>query len=240
MILKILDRPIAFHRCLVDLTQNVAGALLLSQAIYWQNRCPSEDGWWFKTAEDWLDETGLHRKEFESARRSCASFLEHERRGIPAKCFYRVKEDEVQTRLSVLGNLVCPKWTNSDVQNGQSTVRTETSSETSSETTIPDRLGEVSFEEFVAAWNRIDGVQKVKVLSAGRRKAFNTRMKDHYFREHWREAFERIARSSFCTGRNERGWAASFDWFAKEDKCVHITEGKYDNRVSPPELKFKL
>jgi hypothetical protein len=130
--LKILDRPIAFHRCLVDLTENVAGALLLSQAIYWQNRCESEDGWWWKTAEQWLEETGLHRKEFESARRSCSEFLEHERRGIPAKCFYRVKHGLVQSRLSETGKLDCPKRANKTDQNGQST-STETSSESTTE-----------------------------------------------------------------------------------------------------------
>ena len=168
--LTLLDRPIAFHRCFVDLTRKVAGALLLSQAIYWQRRCESKDGWWWKTAEDWLEETGLHRKEFESARRSCAPFLQHERRDIPAKCYYRVDLDEVQSRLSVLDKQVCPKWTNRYVQNGQSTVSTETSSETSSETSfeqamagvpifLRDQIGKhTDFAKMVfESWDSVDG-----------------------------------------------------------------------------------
>lgn len=131
-ILQLLDRPIAFHRCLVDLTQNVAGALLLSQAIYWQKRCESEDGWWWKTAEQWKEETGLHRKEFESARRSCSEFLAWERRGAPAKCYYMVRVLDVHSRLSETCKLVCTKRANKNGRNGQS-LSTETTSETTSE-----------------------------------------------------------------------------------------------------------
>ncbi len=133
--LKLLDRPIAFHRCLVDLTDSALGALLLSQAIYWQNRCTSEDGWWWKTAEQWLEETGLHRREFESARRACAPFLECERREVPAKCFYRVKEDVVQSRLAETYKLDCTNPPNKIGGNVQTTNGTETTSESTSETT---------------------------------------------------------------------------------------------------------
>ena len=48
--LNLLNRPIAFHRCLVILTGSILAALLLSQALYWQRRVPEQrDGRWFKT-----------------------------------------------------------------------------------------------------------------------------------------------------------------------------------------------
>jgi hypothetical protein len=53
--IQILDRPIAFHRCLVRVTKSVAAALMLSQAIYWSNRTKDPDGWFWKTAEDCLN-----------------------------------------------------------------------------------------------------------------------------------------------------------------------------------------
>ena len=67
-LLQLLDRPIAFHRCFVTLTGSVTAALMLSQALYWQRRCKEPEGWWYKTLEEWTEETGLNRRETEAAR----------------------------------------------------------------------------------------------------------------------------------------------------------------------------
>ena len=42
-ILDLLDRPIAYHRIFARLTGSVHAALMLSQAVYWQNRATSEN-----------------------------------------------------------------------------------------------------------------------------------------------------------------------------------------------------
>lgn len=69
-LLELLDRPIAFHRCFVTLTGSITAALMLSQALYWQQRTKHDGGWWFKKQEEWTDETGLSRREQENARQS--------------------------------------------------------------------------------------------------------------------------------------------------------------------------
>lgn len=134
--LFVLDRPIAFHRCFVELTGSVTGALLLSQAIYWQNRCKSHDGWWWKTAEEWQEETGMSRRELETARSGCRKFIEYEVRGIPAKGFYRVRVEAVQTSMAESAKLDCTKPPNLDGGKRQS-ISTETTSETTTESTYP-------------------------------------------------------------------------------------------------------
>lgn len=88
-----LDRPIAFHRVFVKLTGSVTAALMLSQAVYWSKRANTNDeGWFFKTAAQWEDETGLSRFEQEGARKALkrSSFWKEELRGVPAKMHYRV------------------------------------------------------------------------------------------------------------------------------------------------------
>ncbi len=87
----ILDRPIAFHRCFVTLTGSVNAALMLSQAVYWQKR-NREGGWWYQTQEKWEDETGLSRREQETARRDLRKtpFWNEELRGLPGKLNYFV------------------------------------------------------------------------------------------------------------------------------------------------------
>ncbi|MGH8671897.1 MAG: hypothetical protein ACREUA_07660, partial [Burkholderiales bacterium] len=66
------DDVIAFHPRLVTLTGRITSALMLGQAIYWTRRYlrhhPERDGWFWKTQREWNVETGLSRKEQETAR----------------------------------------------------------------------------------------------------------------------------------------------------------------------------
>lgn len=100
----LLDRPIAFHRVFVTLTGSVAAALMLSQAIYWSLRTKDPNGWFYKTQEEWEEETGLTRREQETARKQLrgTGFWQEDRRDVPAKLFFRI-DKTVLSRL--LANL---------------------------------------------------------------------------------------------------------------------------------------
>lgn len=149
----LFDRPIAFHRCFVELTGSVAGALFLSQAAYWQQRCKSPDGYWWKTREEWEEETGMRRCELESARKAASKFVHFIRRGIPAKTYYKVHIDLIISRLPETYHLDGGKPANCMVEN-QPTGRSETSrlyiettSETTSETKYRGRFAPPTIEE---------------------------------------------------------------------------------------------
>lgn len=118
-----LDRPIAFQRVFVALGVGVTGALMLSQAVYWSRRSDSDTGWFFKTMAEWEEETGLTRREQESARsRLCElGVFQEERRGIPAKLFFRVDFDKLEECIegSEAAKQVCTKAPNKGAQNEQ-------------------------------------------------------------------------------------------------------------------------
>ena len=101
-LLHLLDRPIAFHRCFVDITGSVTAALMLSQAIYWQKRTKDHDGWWYKTRDEWTEETGLSRYEQEGARKRLRKLglMQERLRGVPATIWYRVNEERLLEGLS--------------------------------------------------------------------------------------------------------------------------------------------
>ncbi len=88
----IFKRPIAFHRSLVSLTGSVTAALMLGQACYWDERTDDPEGWFWKTRDEWEDETGLTRWEQEAARRKLREhgFLQEKLAGVPARMYYRV------------------------------------------------------------------------------------------------------------------------------------------------------
>jgi hypothetical protein len=95
------DRPIAFNRDFVRLGIGVKGSLFLSQAIYWSKRTKDSDGWFYKTNEEWEEETGLTRREQDTVRAELKArgFLHVELRGIPAKNYYLVELDNIANSL---------------------------------------------------------------------------------------------------------------------------------------------
>jgi hypothetical protein len=56
---RILGRSIIFHRIFLFLTGDLAASLFLSQACYWSDIKEDEGGWFYKSAKDWEQETGL-------------------------------------------------------------------------------------------------------------------------------------------------------------------------------------
>lgn len=91
-ILDLFDRPIAYHRCFAAITGSVTAAVMLSQAFYWCKRTTLAGNWFWKTQEDWFDETGLTRYEQEGARKILRKLgiFEEKKEGIPAKLYFRV------------------------------------------------------------------------------------------------------------------------------------------------------
>jgi hypothetical protein len=99
---NLLDRPIAFHRCFAELGGSVNAGLMLSQAVYWSKRSTTKDGWFWKTAEEWTEETYLSRTEQATARKQLKRLTcwQEELRGVPAKLFYRIDFDALDDLLS--------------------------------------------------------------------------------------------------------------------------------------------
>jgi hypothetical protein len=98
ILMQLLDRPIAFHPCLVRITGSVNAAILLGQAIYWSKRTKDDNGWFYKSQQVWEEETALHRFEQENARKVLRNkhILEEKKAGVPAKLFYRVNFEALE------------------------------------------------------------------------------------------------------------------------------------------------
>jgi len=136
-LIDIMDRPIAFQRPYVALTGSINAALFLSQACYWTTRGDSE-GWFFKKQSEWQDETGLTRREQETARKTLKELgiLEESLEGIPAQLFYRVNQAKLKAGLSATPSPVRRKETSQHVGNRQ-TIDTEITSESTTDIKKP-------------------------------------------------------------------------------------------------------
>lgn len=114
-------------RIFIDLTGDIKSALFLSQCIYWSDKTSREDGFFYKSYQDWERETGLKRRGVDAARRDCAAFVEvkiTQANGAPTM-HYRVDFDALAT--AIYGGMqkqsesICTDRTNrfdQSVQNG--------------------------------------------------------------------------------------------------------------------------
>jgi len=81
-----------------------------------------------------------------------------------------------------------------------------------------------------AEWNMVPNVSQCSVVTKKRQQTVRSRMQDEFWRTNWREAMQKVARSSFCAGTNDRGWKANLDWFLRPDTVPKLMEGQFDDQ----------
>lgn len=98
----LFDPPVAYHPVIARAVGSVTAGVLLSQLCYWTPRAQDPEGWIWKTQEALLEETGLTRREQETARRTLvtAGILEEKRAGVPARLYFRVDVDKLHDLLA--------------------------------------------------------------------------------------------------------------------------------------------
>ncbi|CAK1759340.1 conserved hypothetical protein [Vibrio crassostreae] len=108
--IEFLDRPIAFHRPFVKLGIGITGALMLSQAIYWSRRT-NVSGYFYKTQAEWEEETGMTRRELDTARKKLRDLgiLEEKKQGVPCRIFYKINEPNLIAQLRHSSLAECAK-----------------------------------------------------------------------------------------------------------------------------------
>jgi hypothetical protein len=107
--LELLEAPIAFHRAFVKIGGGVTAGLLLSQAFYWSKnrRAKERGGWFYKSHAEWEEETGLTRREQQTARDHLREkgLLEEKIDALPGKgriLWFRVNVDGLHDALKAL------------------------------------------------------------------------------------------------------------------------------------------
>lgn len=93
------SRPIAYYPGLAKKVGGAKAAIMLSQLLYWsENRVVKErDGWLYKSVEEFEEETGLTKREQQTARNKLSSIgvIDIELKGIPRTWYYRVNFNEL-------------------------------------------------------------------------------------------------------------------------------------------------
>jgi hypothetical protein len=72
----------------------------------------------------------------------------------------------------------------------------------------------------------------IRAVNGQRKKAVAARWNEHKDIEVFKAVFEKAEASSFLKGRNERNWAATFDWMMKPTNFLKILEDNYQEKSS--------
>lgn len=91
-----------------------------------------------------------------------------------------------------------------------------------------------SLPEEVAYWNTFEALPKVREMNPQRKRKLAAIRKSASWRSDWRTAIEKLAASSFATGKSGGGWKAPFDFILRPDKLTLTLEGTYDDRPPSP------
>lgn len=191
------DKPIAFNRHYVALGCGINGALMLSQMVYWSKRTKDRNGYFYKTQEEWEDETGLTRREQETARKKLRElgFSSECKRGVPCKVHFKVERDSLYKALIKLAQishssmaesakLECTNPPNSDVGKRQS--NTENTTETTAD-----------INNVFVFWKNVFNKTDRTKLEGKRLTKIKARLKDGYSVDEIKTAITHVSKSQW-------------------------------------------
>ncbi len=94
-IIAVLGSPVAYYSIFARVLGGVEEGIFVSQFFYWYGKEHDPEGWTYKTQDDIFEETGLTRRNQETARKQLRNLgvLEEKRAGIPARLYYRLNLD---------------------------------------------------------------------------------------------------------------------------------------------------
>ena len=94
-VIAILGSPVAYYAAFAKVLGGVEAGILASQFFYWYGKGHNPEGWIYKTQSEIEDETGLTRRNQETARKKLRQIgvLEEKYSGMPAKLYYRLNLD---------------------------------------------------------------------------------------------------------------------------------------------------
>jgi len=119
------NRQIAFHREFVTITGSITAALFLSQALYWSKKTNFAP--FYKTQEEWTEETGMSRSEQETARKTLRDIgvIEERYDRLSHRMFYKVNRERMdELLLSYIPECGNPTFGNAGIPHSSNSAET--------------------------------------------------------------------------------------------------------------------
>lgn len=219
--LESCGRPVAYFPSLAKVLGSIKAAVFLAQLMYWTPRGKKADGWVFKTAQEWLDETGLTYEEQLGARKILEGLkiMEAKYNRNEHTVYYRINREVLDALWAeacgknpdapehVAKALVAPRENPGGTKGKPSSVLPETTTidhpEITSPPVVPQQKRNLKVvkleypEAFEAFWKALP----VKAQACGKKAAFSS----------WKTAVKNGAAAEAIVAALER-WKVSRQW----------------------------
>lgn len=151
--------------------------------------------------------------------------------GIDEKTFHRTFEKLKKLRIVEI-RTTRGRYADDTSENAENTQTTHYGDEDVTETeTETETRRDADFNPLVEIWIDHHGeLPGIRGMSKKRQASAEARWKENPSADYWIEIIQRLARSAFCRGQNDRGWKADFDFLIQPDTQHKVLEGKYDDR----------
>lgn len=84
--------------------------------------------------------------------------------------------------------------------------------------------------DLIHIWNSNCGkLPKCAAMNKARKARWRARWQESPDPHYWVDVVQRLSKSGFANGDNDRGWRASIDFLLQSETHLKIIEGKYDN-----------
>lgn len=100
---------------------------------------------------------------------------------------------------------------------------------------VIDSVIEIKEKDIVDLWNTLCSppLSKIEKITKSRKTKIALRAKEIGSIDEFKKLFEKIKKTKFLHGENDRGWKANFDWVFENDKnWLKIIEGNYDKALN--------
>ena len=89
-------------------------------------------------------------------------------------------------------------------------------------------------------WNKNSGdLPKCRAIGSSRLKSWQSRWVENPSKEYWIDIIHKLANSSFCRGKNRRGWKADIDFLLKPMTHIKVLEQAYDDSKSQDDVDWE-
>lgn len=139
-LVQVLGSPIAYYVSFAKVAGDVCAGVFVSQFFYWYGKGHDPEQWIYKTQSEIEEETGLTRRNQETARKTLKALgiLEEKLEGLPAKLHYRL---DIERLFQLVDELDSPKQTDQygafrhtgEAECANHSIYTETTTETTTE-----------------------------------------------------------------------------------------------------------
>lgn len=174
------EKPIAFNKHYVFLGCGINGAVMLSQLVYWADKSKDPNGWIYKTGKEWTEETGLTRREQDTARKNLRElgFIDEHKHGVPCKVHFKVNQKALYSSLI---NLAQKRQTDAPISQTECTEAPNWiggKRQTNTESTTKNTTDTLYTESFCKFWSEVENKEGKKSAATAFKKAVKQKSVD--------------------------------------------------------------